>query len=299
MTEPAAGGCLLYACVTHVPLIVPMPGHVQVVRLGAAQDGWPAAEPRGHLLRELAPEWEPHHPLLGGTAGTFALRRLVQARGDAVRQVGLCQYRKFVAPSRVGRERAESGRSMDMVAAGGLDPATLSRALDPTGREFVVAGPFPMRRARLLGQYASVHRAQDLLRFTAEAAELGVLEPADVHAFLDEGEFVPGGLELGVYPAPFWLREVAALEAVVRRCIERHPAPPEGPQRRAWSFCCERLGSYLLLRHFRGGGGAAGRGPRALERFAHWRRTHWSRRHAGHLTLVTEPGHGDYVAARA
>ena len=298
MTGPGVGGGLLYACVTHVPLIVPMPGHVHVIRLGSAQERWPADEPRGHLLREVAPEWEPHHPLLGGTAGSFALLRLVRARGDEVGQVGLCQYRKFVAPSRVGIERAESFRSMDMIPAASLDAASLERALQPAGREFVVAGPFPMRRPRLLGQYASVHRAQDLLHFTAEAAELGILAPAEVHAFLDDGEFVPGGLELGVYPARFWLREVEALEAVVRRCIERHPAPPEGPQRRAWSFCCERLGSYLLLRHFRGGGPAR-TGRRALERFARWRRSHWSHRHAGHLTLVTETGGGDYVAARA
>ena len=59
---------------------------------------------------------------------------------------------------------------------------------------------------------------------------------------------LPGGIELGVFPADFWLRSVTAIESVVRACVQRFNVVRDGYDARAWAFCVERLGSYVVLR---------------------------------------------------
>lgn len=271
----------LYACITHVPLPLEFPPFVTPIYLGQAQ------RPGRMNLRDLAPEWEAFHPLLGGAVGTFACRNLV-LRTPGVRSVGLCQYRKFVSRRRLSDAVARSYQTMDMVQKADLPPQRFAQAMDPGPEPFLVSRLFPLRHKRYLGQYAEVHRAQDLLHFTAEAVALGVLAGAEAQAFLGENELIPGGLELGVFPVDFWLPAIGNVEAVVRACIERHPVAG-GYQARAWAFCAERLGSYLLLRHFRGGRG------NGLER---WRRllpAHWSRRYVGRLNMIAQADEADYA----
>ena len=282
---PRAG--LAYACITHIPLTLQFPAWVTPLYVGQAQD-------EGRLnLRDLAPDWEPHHPLLGGSAGAFAVRRWLMRDHPEATRVGLCQYRKFASRRRIGNSStAASFKTMDVVSMAQMTPERLEQAMNPGTEPFLVSRLFPMRHKRYLGQYAEVHRAQDLLHFTAEAVSLGVLAGAEAAAFLDEGEFIPGGLEVGVYPVDFWLPASGAVEAVVRECIQRHPVAPEGYQRRAWAFCAERLGSYLLLRHFRG----PGRRRAWVEVLQRRMPGHWSRRFAGRLNLINEEGQADYVA---
>ena len=108
-----------------------------------------------------------------------------------------------------------------------------------------------------LEQYGRVHYPQDLLRFAAEAVEQQLLDKAEAVRFLGEELMLPGGIELGVFPADFWLRSVAAIESVVRACVQRYDVVREGYDARAWAFCVERLGSYLVLA---GAAQLAGRG---------------------------------------
>ena len=240
---------LVYGCMTHGPMWVEYPPFVQTIHLGQAQCD-------GRLnLRDLAPEWEPYHPVLGGTAGSFALKNYVRRyRPDATR-VGLCQYRKFVSRSRLGGVPAPSYPVMDVVKPSQVTPPLLARAVDPGDAELLVTKPIlfgkPKRALDMLAQYQSAHPIEDFLRFTAEAVDVGALSRDEVSAFLHETLFVPGGVELGVYPAAFWLQSIEAVEATVRACVQKLPARRDGYQTRAWSFCAERLGSYLLLKAFR------------------------------------------------
>jgi hypothetical protein len=288
MTDPG----LVYACLTHVPLWLEFPSYVTTIHLGDAQRA-------GQLnLRDLAPEWEPHHPVLGGTAGAFALRNyLLSVRTDATR-VGICQYRKFVSRERISAAPDTRYRSMDLVAREHLSPERFSEVLHPLDREFLISAPFSWgqhwkraRRMSYLDQYAREHHVEDLLRFTAAAVELGVIDKSEARPFLEEDNFIPGGIELGVFPAPFWLRGIASLEAVVRECVRTHPAVRSGYQARSWAFCTERLGSYLLLRHF----GAVGSRRLRLRRIARLFPPHWVRRAAGQLNLITQQDTNRYV----
>ena len=192
---------LVYACITHVPLWLEPPSWITTIHLGEAQG------PGRLNLRDLAPQWEPYHPVLGGTAGSFALRHhLLEHRPDATR-VGICQYRKFVSRARISGVRDPKYRAMDVVPLDALAGEAYARHLDPGAQPFVVSAPrrftrLPWYRRGYLKEYARDHHVEDLLRFTGEAVDQGVLERREVQAFFDEDVIVPGGVELGVYPAP-------------------------------------------------------------------------------------------------
>jgi hypothetical protein len=276
MELPADAG-LVYACITHVPLWLEFPGYVDVIRLGAAQAD-------GRLnLRDLAPEWEPFHPVLGGSAGSFALKNYLRRHRPDATRVGICQYRKFVSRERISGVRDPKYHSMDVVHKSALQGPAFARLLDPGDARFLVGAPrcftrLPWYPRGYLKEYARDHHVEDLLRFTAEAVRQGVLDRKEVLPFFREDVIVPGGIELGVYPAPFWLRGIEQLENVVRACVERYPERRDGYQLRAWSFCAERLGSWLLLKEFRGGS----------RRFERWQRRRWTKRYAGQLNLIVE-----------
>ena len=272
---------LAYGCATHVPLLVEYPAFVEPIRLGAAQaDG-------ALNLRDLAPEWEAHHPILGGLVGTFAMKNHVLAHHPQADRIGLCQYRKFVSRRRLSRVVAPSYKAMDVVTKQSLSPGLLAEAMLPDA-EWLLPRPFLLSNWRkhgdVLEQYSRVHQPQDLLRFVAEAVEQQLLDKAEVPRFLAEEVMVPGGIELGVFPAEFWIRSVTAIENVVRACVQRYRLVREGYDARAWGFCTERLGSYLVLRRLRALGPAK---PRFLS-FRHSMPTLGPSRFFGRLNLITE-----------
>ena len=281
---------LVYACITHVPLWLEPPPWVTPIYLGDAQG-------EGRLnLRDLAPDWNPHHPILGGTAGSFALRRYILERRPDATRVGICQYRKFVSRDRISGVRDAKYKSMDVVPLPTLQGDAYARHLDPGAHGFLLSAPnrftrLPWYRRGYLKEYARDHHVEDLLRFAAEAVEQGVLGNREVEAFLAEDVIVPGGVELGVYPADFWLAGIEQIEHVVRGCVARYPAARTGYQTRAWSFCAERLGSWLLLRHLRTDT-ATGWLGRHVPRI---NQADWVRRWVGQLNLVVrDEHHGGY-----
>ena len=167
--QPGEGG-VVYACLTHVPLKLEFPRWVVPIHLGQAQHD-------GALnLRDLAPEWNPHHSQLGSTAGAFALMRLVRERFPEATRVGICRYRKFVSRDRISSARDPRYRVMDVVPKSMLDEGRLGEALWPGDAQFLVTAPrrftrLPWYRRGYLKEYARDHCVEDLLRFTGEAVE--------------------------------------------------------------------------------------------------------------------------------
>lgn len=274
-TQLQASPELLYVCFTHVEQPFQYPPFVSTMYLGEAQGAGKAN------LRDLAPEWEPHHPLLGATAGSFALKNYIVENQLKVRHVGICQYRKFVSTERVSGVAASNYPLMDTVSRASLDEGLLSRAMLPGDREFLL-GKAGVVKGGYFNQYRDAHVAEDFLRFTAEAVELGVLSRQDVMTFFTNDGFMPGGLEIGVFPADFWVRAISSVEAVVRGCIERYPGRRQGYQVRAWAFCAERLGSFLLLKHLA----------------STYDTSTWQEQFLGQLNLVTEDEQAMYVVGR-
>lgn len=283
MSEPTTAAPhdrLVYACMTHVPLWFDFPSYVTPIRLGDAQG------PGGLNLRDLVPDWAVHHPILGGSAGSFALKAWLDREHPDATHVGLCQYRKFMTRARIGTP-AQNYQVMDLMPKSRLQPERLADLMHPQGRPFIVSHPGQFKVGDVnydyLYQYKDVHHVEDLLRFTAAAVEVGALDKQEVHPFFAEKVFFAGGIELGVFPAPFWRREIGLMEATVRECIRSFPAARSGAQARAWSFCMERLGSWMLLRELRR---RAATNP------------DWLSPHLGYLNLVTEAEGAQYVPGR-
>ena len=246
--QATANQGLVYACMTHVPMTLVFPSFVTPLCLGEAQGP-------GHLnLRDLVPDWAQHHPILGGSVGSFALRRWILNEHPDATQVGLCQYRKFMTRDRLGVP-ATNYQVMDLLPRAQVRAEVLEDLMHPAGREFLISLPGQFRvddtNYDYLYQYKEVHHVEDLLRFTAAAVEVGALDKHEVHPFLGEKVFFCGGIELGIFPTAFWLPHMAAMEATVRECIRAFPVPRSGAQARSWAFCMERLGSWMLLQHLR------------------------------------------------
>lgn len=272
----AARGELVFGCMTHVPLPVKFPDFVLPIYLGEAQH-------EGALnLRDLAPKWVPYHPIVAGMLGNFALRNLILRDYPDVRRIGVCMYRKFVSRERISGVAAEDNWMMDVVSDKEFARQGLDQMLDPAGQDFVIGRTCGFevggKSAGYLAHYAVSHHAEDLLRFAAAAIELGVFHKSEAQAFFDEKTFFIGGVELGVFPAEFWLRAIGQIEEVIWYCVQHYDTRREAYQARAWAFCAERLGSYLLLRELR-----ARYGERGYERFF------------GQLNLITQGDQTQYV----
>lgn len=236
---------LLYACYTHVELPFDYPSFVTPIYLGQSQgDG-------KTNLRDLAPEWEPYHPQLGSLAGCFALKNYIVKNRLQFRRIGMCQYRKFVSTSKIGGVPAANYPVMDVIGKSTLANYDLAQIMLP-GDDDLLIGQYGVVSEGYLGQYNVAHHIEDLLRFVSEAVELGVLGRQEVVPFFGATIFIPGGIEMGVFPGAFWVEAMTAIERVVLACVKRYPAPREGYQTRQWAFCVERLGSYLLLKYIAG-----------------------------------------------
>ncbi|EJL83429.1 hypothetical protein PMI16_04137 [Herbaspirillum sp. CF444] len=250
--QAVAGGHdaeLVYGCITHVELPIRFPDFVTPIYLGESQV-------EGRLnLRELAPQWVPYHPIVGGMVGNFALRNHILKNYPNVKRIGVCMYRKFISRDRISGVPAEDNWMMDVVSNKDLAQRTFDSMLDPGSSALLVGKTCGFladgQSAGYLKHYARAHHVEDMLRFAAEAVELGVLHGNEVELFFDERVFFMGGVELGVFPADFWLKSIADIEAVAWACVQRYQVKREGYQSRAWAFCAERLGSYLLLRYLR------------------------------------------------
>lgn len=271
-TQLVASPDMLYVCFTHVPPPFRYPSYVNMVNLGEVQG------PGKANLRDLAAEWEPYHPQLGSLAGCFALKNYIVENRLQVRRVGMCQYRKFVSNTRISGVPAPNYCAMDVVNRETLDDAALMDFMAPGDRDFLIGAAASLHDG-YYNQYTRAHVSEDFLRFTSEAIELGVLARTEVMAFFNLQVFMPGGIEVGVYPTAFWVEAISKIELVVRACVARYPGVRLGYQARNWAFCAERLGSFLLLKHMT----------------STYPLADWYQRFVGHLNLLTNDEHAAYV----
>jgi hypothetical protein len=235
---------IFYACFSHIPITTNYPDFIHPIYLGGAANF-------GELnLNDLAPTWVPFHPILGSTAGTFALKNYLIKNRKEEEFVGICQYRKFLSFEKIG-SMADNYQAMDIVRSTDLDKNTLSKVMLQSELKMLVSKPGQFllneKQHNYLYQYKDCHHVEDFLRFTAELLDHNILDKNEIYNFLDEKIFLPGGLELGIYPLDFWLSHIIELEKVVISCINKFPIVREGYQARSWAFCMERIGSFLAL----------------------------------------------------
>lgn len=238
-------------CVTHVQVDVSFPADTYIVHLGKRIVS--------HFYKnqikvsELYDDLDTFHSMLGGSAGSFAINRFLKKHPDVFKDgdiINLFQYKKFVLRGAYGKPSAVypgiSNLTFEDLA--GMD---LSSLLDDSVSDFLVGRPLLFKNG-LFHQYQTCHPIQDFLNFTALALDLEVLAPTEVKNFFETKIFIPCGAEFGLMPVRVYKEIVSKLELVCLEFLKKHkPSSLDVYNRRAVSFCSERLGSYLLLKLFK------------------------------------------------
>ena len=79
-----------------------------------------------------------------------------------------------------------------------------------------------------------------------------MLDSNSAREFLAAKHFIPGGVELGIYPKSWLIHALSRIELVGRQFLYRYGKRLKKYnkyQARAVGFLSERLGSFLLMRH--------------------------------------------------
>ncbi len=230
-----------YFSICHVdPMFVAPPG-TKLVCTGNYQ-----RDSEFHLSRSKT-GLDEKYKYFTGTCGTFMIAEFLQERG-ATGAVNAMQYRKFIAKQQIG-QMSQSYHGMVMVPGDTERRPDVSEAMAEVQDDYCF--PYPVVLGEIFRQYANVHMAEDFLRFAICAVELDVLTRKELPDFFSYPIMIPGGVEFGRFPVAVYLDIVTKMRAVCELFIQRHePAAMGHPyQGRGISFCCERLSSWLLIRH--------------------------------------------------
>lgn len=232
-------------CITHEVPLHKISGDTVIVWLGEGR-GYENLNNHVVVVRNIYPDLDFYRPYLLGTAGVFAVGRILSSLSDVPTDTLVClqAYRKIVANMPLG---VESKTYPGMRVA---DPS-----LEYNPDCCLARGDYlfsqPIITGKCITQYASAHRLEDFLRYVALALEMGVLaDGSDAEQFMLNDVLIPGGIEIGVFPYEIIIKIVSDLEAVAMEYCRRHRPVDVGLyNRRAVSFCSERMGSYLLLKY--------------------------------------------------
>lgn len=230
-------------CISHQQPLLPRGLYDICVALGTfnLDDPW-------HISR-LDPYWHGRRPLAYGAAGSYALPKALARLGSALpSRITITSYRKCVSSHPLGKPSAAFSAVRE-VPLEESQTITADSLAPVAGHEFLVTAPFEL--GSVLTQYGQAHMLQDLLDYASLAIEYEILSNAQTTEFLSGSTFIPGGCELGSFPAEFLRKSLSLLAFLGMHFLDRYAdrvAQYDPYQVRALGFLSERLGSYLLLR---------------------------------------------------
>ena len=233
-------------CITHLPVIkIDLDCSATVVWLGPAGQK-PQIDNPILDVHQASPDLMAWHPFLTGTSGTFAIRRFLHEQQQEFSDfdlITLTQYRKFVSRRQFGIS-AKNYPGLQIINENNQIPMYEEWFTKPE-KYFLISQPIQI--GSTLWQYSKAHQAPDLLRYLAIAVELEFITTQECQDLINHPVLIPGGIEFGTFPINIYLTLTEQLETICLSFLENHrPVKLDAYQRRALSFCNERLGSYLL-----------------------------------------------------
>lgn len=241
-------------CISHRPLLFKNNKEMRHILLGDEiirhTDAFTPSTVVNHVS-DISTQLDFWHVALGGSSGTFAIAAILLHDANSwsdTDSICINQYRKFISRSNFGTQSANYP-GMYMV------PEDIAADIDVYEHQSDVSTPFlianPINVGNLYTQYCVSHHGQDLLRYMAIAVDLGYIEHAEVGTMMNSDTLIPGGVEFGVYPVSVFLSIASKLQDICMGFLNStSPTNKNRYQRRALSFCNERMGSYLLMKVF-------------------------------------------------
>lgn len=204
-------------------------------------------------VRQLDRFWHEARPIAYGAAGSHALPVAIERFAVDADFIEISAYRKRILPSPEGVE-SPSYQAMRELSFDNLDKEFELSVFTPrTELGFLVAEPLYFENS-IIGQYAVGHHRRDIVDYTSLAVDTGALDANSASEFLASKHFIPGGIELGIYPKSWLVDALSTIEVVGREFLNRYGNRVQkynNQQIRAVGFCSERLGSFLLIRHLK------------------------------------------------
>lgn len=232
-------------CVSHATPLIPDSWYDECIAMGDFQTDSPLH------VKNLDQFWHEARPIALGAAGTHVLPIALEKVSGDTRLVEISSYRKRILPYPEGVESVRYPTLRELSCEKGVDAPQLTTFTPRAGLDFLVAQPLYFKNS-VSRHYGSIHHRRDILDYTSIAVEMGVLDSDSAAEFLAAKHFIPGGVELGIFPKSWLVQTLSAIERVSRPFVQRNAdrlRRYNAYQIRAVGFLSERLGSFFLIRH--------------------------------------------------
>ena len=186
------------------------------------------------------------HRLMGEYASLFQLCNQLSNSGKRTGQITISQYRRFVLNTPLGLKSSNQPWSRVLSPSSMKDLSFTEEVLPLPGQNYLIGTGSPLPHG-MLANYAGSHCTRDILQFSANAVDCGVLSNTEVFHFLSHPILIPAP-SCGSFPLESFLNIMKKMETVSRSFISNgYQANKDLYQGRLLGFLLERLNSYLLL----------------------------------------------------
>ena len=188
------------------------------------------------------------HRLLSEYASLFQLRNTLIAQGNTSGQITIAQYRRFVLNIPLGLKSTNLSWARVLSPEDMQDLAMGDEVLPTPGQSYLIGSGLSLPMG-MLGNYAGSHYTRDILQFTANLVDSGILSNAQAFNFLSQPILIPSP-SCGTFPLEGFLNIIGKLkEAAVAFFENGYKSYDDPHQGRVCGALIERLNSYLLLDH--------------------------------------------------